>query len=135
MFDENELLGKAEEAMKRSYAPYSLFRVGAAVASSDGRMVIGSNYENASYSCTICAEAAAITAANAQGIDDIEAIAIIASSDEPVTPCGACRQIISEASTRCGRDILIIMSNANREDIERMRLSELLPHAFSHERK
>ena len=132
---EEKLLEEAKKAMGRAYAPYSHFRVGAAVLSSDGRIVNGANYENASYGCTICAERVAITRANVEGINDIVSIAVIGSSDEPITPCGACRQVLSEASSRCGRDIEVIMSNSNKEKIKKMRVSELLPLAFSLERK
>ncbi len=132
---EEKLLEEAEHAMDRSYAPYSQFRVGAAVLSSDGRVVNGANYENASYGCAICAERVAITRANVEGIKDVVSIAIIGSSDAPVTPCGACRQVLFEASSRCNRDIEVIMSNSNRQKIRKMMLSELLPFAFSFERK
>jgi cytidine deaminase len=128
---EEKLLEEAEHAMERSYSPYSNFKVGAAVLSADGRMVSGTNYENASYGCTICAEGVAVTRANVEGIDDIISIAIIGSSDELVTPCGACRQVLSEASFRCNRDLSVIMSSCDKREVVKMKLSDLLPLSFS----
>jgi cytidine deaminase (EC 3.5.4.5) len=86
--------------MKFSYAPYSKLRVGAALLSSSGEIVLGANYECSSYGLTMCAERNVIFNANAIGIKDIEAIAITSSKGR-VSPCGACRQIMFEAAQRC----------------------------------
>jgi len=93
---ENELLKKAAEVREKAYAPYSDFKVGAAVLTADGSVFTGCNVENASYGLTICAERAAIFAAVAAGHKDITALAIVADADKPVSPCGACRQVLAE---------------------------------------
>jgi cytidine deaminase, homotetrameric len=123
-----DLIKKAKEAMKFSYAPYSKLRVGAALLSSSGEIVLGANYECSSYGLTMCAERNVIFNANARGIKDIEAIAITSSKGR-VSPCGACRQIMFEAAQRCKKDIVVIM--ADDKGSEERRISELLPYPFS----
>lgn len=109
-----ELLRRAHEATKNSYAPYSQFHVGAAVRLANGVIVIGNNIENAAYPSSLCAERTALYAAQAQYPDvPIEALAITAYSDitevsEPVAPCGSCRQVMVEAEQRYGRPMKII---------------------------
>lgn len=121
------LLDKAREALSFSYAPYSGLRVGAAILA-DGKVFLGANYECASYGLSICAERSAILNANVAGAKDIEAIAVV-SDKGPITPCGACRQLIYEASMRCGRDVKVIFETT--EGPKEKRISELLPEAFS----
>lgn len=109
-----ELLSQAHEAVQSSYAPYSHFHVGAAVRLSNGVVVKGANIENAAYPSGLCAERVALFAAQAQYPDvPIEAIAITAESehneiDEPIAPCGACRQVMVEAEQRSQRPLRII---------------------------
>lgn len=91
-----ELLAAATAARLQAYAPYSRFQVGAALLAKDGRMFTGCNVENLSYGLTICAERNAICAAIAAGVREFDAIAIVADTREPVSPCGACRQVMAE---------------------------------------
>src|SRR5271165_1989351 len=91
-----KLIEKAAEAQQKAYAPYSKFMVGSAVIGDSGKIYVGCNVENSSYPAAICAERVAITQAIAQGEKSIKELAIIASSDKPVMPCGICLQVISE---------------------------------------
>jgi cytidine deaminase len=91
------LYGLAEQAAKNSYSPYSRFRVGAALLCEDGSVVTGANIENRSFGLTICAERSAIVSALAQGKKAFTAIAVACpDANYPVSPCGACRQFLSE---------------------------------------
>ena len=117
---ELELVEAAIEATKTSYAPYSNFNVGAAVRLEDGQIVKGSNQENAAYPSGICAERTAMFYAGANyGDKAITAIAVAASQNgvllaSPVSPCGACRQVMAEYQKKGGRPITIILVGANR---------------------
>ncbi len=124
MISDEQLIEQAKEASKKAYAPYSGFKIGAALLSSKGNVYIGCNVENASYSLTICAERNAIFKAVAWGEREFTKIAIYADSDEFFPPCGACRQVMSEFSG----DLRIIMANRNR--VETSTLDELLPMRF-----
>ena len=93
---DQELLTAAAAARLAAYAPYSHFQVGAALLAKDGRIFTGCNVENLSYGLTICAERNAIFSAVAAGVREFEAIAIVADTREPVSPCGACRQVMAE---------------------------------------
>jgi cytidine deaminase len=134
--DEAELVAAARAAMGNAYAPYSRFAVGAALRLADGSILTGSNFENASYGLSLCAETVAIAAANAQGrLRDIVAIAVAGAPmggprDAVVTPCGRCRQILNEAQDVAGREIPILCVSGDGEHVARHRLAELLPHAF-----
>ncbi len=114
---DRQLLENAIEASDKAYAPYSSFRVGAAVRLEDGRIFTGNNQENASYPSGLCAERVAVFSAQALFPGKaIDSIAIYATSAEfrlkhPVTPCGACRQVIAEYEHRHDRKIRIIMGN------------------------
>ena len=90
------LIGKAIEASRNAYAPYSNYRVGSVLVGQEGTVFSGCNVENASYSMAMCAERVAIFKAISQGHKEFEAIAISASSNEAVFPCGACRQVLVE---------------------------------------
>ena len=114
--EERELVELAIEATNRSYAPYSHFRVGAAVRLTDGTEVIGCNQENAAYPSGLCAERTALFAAGAQYPDvPVEMLAIAARgtdgqlTEEPTGPCGSCRQVIIESETRSHRRMRILL--------------------------
>src|SRR6478609_7284214 len=96
MFD--DLFEKAAIARLSAYAPYSDFRVGAALLTESGKVFTGGNVENISYGLTICAERAAVFAAVQAGEREFKAIAIVADTGEPISPCGACRQVLAEFS-------------------------------------
>ena len=116
------LIQAAWEARANAYAPYSQFRVGAALLASDGRIFTGCNVENLSYGLTNCAERVAIQTAAASGVRHFEMIAVVADTDVPVSPCGACRQVMAEF--QIGRVFL-----ANREQTIEFGLDDLLPRA------
>jgi cytidine deaminase len=120
-----ELVERAKVVLNNAYAPYSKFKVAAAVRTKSGRVYTGVNIENASYGLTICAERVAVFKAVSEGDRDIEAVAVYTDTDEPTPPCGACRQVIAEFNP----DALIVM--ASRKKTVVVRLSELLPHAFT----
>ncbi|MDY6894314.1 MAG: cytidine deaminase [Thermotogota bacterium] len=117
-----------EEAMKareNAYAPYSNFKVGACLLSDDGEIFSGCNVENASYGLSICAERNAIFSAVAKGKRKFKAMLIVAEGEKPVKPCGACRQVMVEFG-----DFDVYLANTKGK-IEKTRVSELLPNAFS----
>ncbi len=93
---EAPLIAAATAARLQAYAPYSNFQVGAALLAKDGRVFTGCNVENLSYGLTICAERNAVFAAVASGVREFEVIAIVADTREPISPCGACRQVMAE---------------------------------------
>ncbi|GIV97816.1 MAG: cytidine deaminase [Herpetosiphonaceae bacterium] len=96
VIDFDELLRAALEARQRAYAPYSGFPVGAALLTGSGRMYPGCNIENASYPLCLCAERTALASAIAAGERDLRAMVVVAATAEPVSPCGACRQMLVE---------------------------------------
>ena len=118
------LLAFAREAQEKAYAPYSGFRVGAAVYA-NGEIFQGVNVENSAYGSTICAERVALTAAITGGCKDITAIAIVGASESPTVPCGCCRQVLAEFNP----DLRIIMGGTS-DEVSVMTLAELLPEAF-----
>ena len=120
-----KLISKAKKARKKAYTPYSKFKVGAAVLSVDGKIFTGCNIENASFGLAVCAERVAIFKAISEGTTKFEAIAVIGDTDKPCSPCGACRQVISEF----GEDIPLIMANLNGA-VKIKKIKELLPEAF-----
>lgn len=124
-----ELIAKAVEARKLSYSPYSHFAVGAALLCKDGTVYLGANIENSSYPLCMCAERNAIYNAYLHGVKkaDIAAMALSADTDEPCSPCGACRQVLSELFPK---DVPIFMSNL-KGDVQETNVEELLPFAFS----
>jgi len=127
----NELIKAAVLVRERAYAPYSKFRVGAAVQTESGNVYCGANVENASYGLTICAEQAAIAAAVSNGEHAISAVAIASSSGVP--PCGACRQVLSEFAADV--PVLLVRAGDTTTDqpavVALLRLNDLLPRRFS----
>lgn len=119
-----ELLQAAKEARLRAYAPYSHFPVGAAVQTVGGKIYSGCNIENASFGLTNCAERTAIFTAVAAGEQELQAIAVVANTPEPVAPCGACRQVMAEFGIQT-----IIMANT-KGDGHVASLKDLLPYSF-----
>ncbi len=122
-----ELLVEARKARERAYVPYSGFKVGAAVLTKDGRIFSGCNIENSAYSPTNCAERTAIFKAVSEGARDFVALAVVADTQQPVTPCGVCRQVISEFFSD---DAVIYLSNM-AGDVQETTIAQLLPGAFS----
>lgn len=120
------LINKAKSAIEASYAPYSQFRVAAAVLGNDDVIYTGVNVENASYSLTQCAERTAICSAITAGAKSICAVVIYTPTQEPTPPCGACRQVIQEF----GSDICIISVCDSSKRLE-FTLDELLPASFT----
>jgi cytidine deaminase len=120
----DELVEAAWQVREQAYAPYSKFPVGAAVMTGDGRIFTGCNVENLSYGLTMCAERVSIGAAAAAGRRDIQAIAVVADTGVPISPCGACLQVMAEFGVP--RVIL-----ANRTGRLEFGLDELLPRAFA----
>ena len=114
----------ARKVRERAYAPYSNFQVGAALESTSGKVFTGCNVENISYGLTICAERNAVFAAIAAGVRSFRRIVVVADSKEPVTPCGACRQVLSEFSEH-----MEIVSINLQSQKYRAKLSELLPRS------
>ena len=123
-----DLVYRAIEAREMSYSPYSKFAVGAALLTSDGEVYLGANIENAAYGLTMCAERNAIYNAYCHGVtqDDIEALAIVADTDLPVSPCGSCRQVLSELFPH---DKEIYLANL-KGDIKVVKIEDLLPYSF-----
>lgn len=124
-----ELIKKAKEARDLSYSPYSHFAVGAALLCKDGTVYVGANIENSAYPMCMCAERNALYNAKMHGVkkEDMVALALSADTDEPCSPCGACRQVISELFPK---DAPIYMSNL-KGDVQETTIVELLPFAFS----
>jgi cytidine deaminase len=121
-----ELVAFAAAARKKAVAPYSRFKVGAALRTRTGEIVTGCNIENATYGLTVCAERTAIMKAVSEGIRDFDAIAVVARSNRPTAPCGPCRQLIWEF---CG-DIWVHVADANSGKVISHRTKELLPLPF-----
>jgi cytidine deaminase len=122
--DVDELVASAWQARDMAYAPYSQFFVGAALLAADGRTFVGCNVENISYGLTNCAERVAIGAAVAAGVRKFAAVAVVADTGVPISPCGACRQVLAEF----GVPRVILANHTQRLEF---RLEELLPRASS----
>lgn len=123
----NKLIEAAKKARTFAYAPYSQFPVGAALLTTNGKVYTGANIENASYSLCMCAERVAIYKALSEGEKHFQALAVSAATEEPVSPCGACRQVLTEF---CPPTMKVILSNLNGKFLE-MSVQELLPLNFS----
>jgi len=123
--DRDELIARARDAMELAYAPYSGFRVGAAVLGEDGSVHTGCNVENASYGLSMCAERAAVACALAGGVRRFRSVALVSSGPAAVPPCGACRQVLAEFSPT-----MTVVSVGGGGDSKEWTLAELLPDAF-----
>jgi cytidine deaminase len=121
-----KLVELAGDARQNAYAPYSKFKVGAAVECRDGRIFTGANIENSSYGLTICAERVALVKAVSEGAPEITGIAVIADTHAPIPPCGACRQVMLEL---CGPETVVVMANL-RGQLDTRALRELAPVPF-----
>ena len=129
MTDRDELVAAARAAMAGAYAPYSNFRVGAALRFDDGEIVTGTNIENASYGLSLCAETVAVANAMAAGRrGGLAEVAVIGTGAAPVTPCGRCRQVLNELA-ELGKTDPVVWS-CGTEEVREYRLSDLLPVAF-----
>ncbi len=121
-----ELFHAAVDAQPHAYAPYSGFRVGAALRAKDGRIFGGVNVENASFPVTICAERGALMAAVAAGVQEFDAIAVVTDAKKPAAPCGLCRQMLAEF----GLDLKVLIAGREGPDCV-VTLGDLLPRAFT----
>ena len=124
-----KLVDSARAAQKKAYAPYSRFKVGAAVLTKSGKIFSGANVENASYGLSICAERVAVSQAVSSGDKEILVVAVFSSSTQPASPCGACRQFIAEF----GNEIMVVMANAKGRKFTKI-ISQLLPDKFQFKR-
>ncbi len=127
---DKELIRLANEARERSHCPYSDFSVGAALLTGDGKVYTGANIENASFTPTVCAERVALFSAVHAGERDFEAIAVVGgpsgkAAEKLFTPCGVCRQVLSEF---CTSDMRVVV--ASESDTLVTTLGELMPHGF-----
>lgn len=120
------LLAEAKKAREHAYAPYSWFPVGAALMAEDGTVYSGCNVENASYGVTNCAERTALFKAVSEGKRRFVALAVVADTPGPVSPCGACRQVMSEL---CPPDMKVYLANL-KGDLKITTVEKLLPDAF-----
>lgn len=124
---DKKLLAAALAARENAYAPYSKFKVGAAVETADGHIFTGCNVENVSYGLTCCAERNAVFAAIGSGARSFKALCVVADTEEPVAPCGACRQVLAEFPFE-----KIILANC-KGLTKVMTVAELLPYGFGPE--
>lgn len=132
ILSENEILNYIDEAnflLEKAYVPYSKFPVAALLIDNNGKIHKGVNVENASFGLTLCAERNAITTAVTEGMKKIKLLVITGNTPEPISPCGACRQVIREFSDK---DTVIILTNRNRK-YRIISLEELLPYSFGAE--
>jgi cytidine deaminase len=129
MINKTELVNQAVNGMNRAYTPYSKFNVGAALLLKDGSYVLGCNVENASYGLTNCAERTALFKLVSEGYNknDVVAMAIVGATDEPISPCGACRQVMAEL---LDRNTPVILANL-KGDTKETTVEGLLPYMFS----
>ncbi|MFX1562244.1 MAG: cytidine deaminase [Promethearchaeota archaeon] len=122
---DDELIEQAKLVQGEAYAPYSNFKVGAAILSDDGRIFLGCNVENASYGATICAERNAVANGVSTGARRFKKLAIVTDQDDPVMPCGICRQVLFEFSPD-----LVIISVGKSGKRKQVKLKDLLPFGF-----
>jgi len=121
-----DLVDEARKARENAVAPFSKFKVGAALRTAEGKVYRGCNVENSTYGLTVCAERVALLTALAAGERKFTAVAVVTQSEEPSTPCGPCRQLMWEY---CG-DIDVTLANLTGQRVE-YKLSTLFPHPFS----
>lgn len=127
--DEKILINQAIKARLQAYTPYSNFKVGAAVLTKAGKIYTGCNIENAAYPLTCCAERVALFNAISAGENMFTAIAIVAETEKPVSPCGSCRQVMGEFFTK---ETKIILSNLTNDTLT-LNIEDLLPFSFGKE--
>lgn len=123
---EQKLRTKADDMLDMAYVPYSKFPVGAALLTKEGEIFTGCNIENASYPLSNCAERTAMFKAVSEGERDFETLVVTGNTEGPISPCGACRQVLAEF---CEPDMPVILTN-KKGDTLRTTVSELLPGAF-----
>lgn len=128
-----KLYEMAKEAYEKSYSPYSLFKVGAAILTKNGEVITGTNVENGSYGLSICAERNAMFSAYTKGYrkGDFEMILVIGNTNDPISPCGACREVMNEL---LGPKCKVVLTNL-KKDVKEMTVEELLPYSFNLENK
>lgn len=124
---DTKLIDSAIEASKLAYVPYSHFPVGAALLSKDGRIFTGCNVENASFSLTNCGERTAIFKAISEGVRDFQELVVYGKTQEPISPCGACRQVMAEFFDK---DLTVTLVAEDKSTVE-MTVGELLPYSFT----
>lgn len=122
-----KLIELAKKAQKNAYAPYSNFKVGAAILTKSGKIFTGANVENASYGLSCCAERNAIFKAVSEGETQFSKIVVFGDTEEPISPCGACRQVMAEFGDF---EVILVGKNGN---IKKTTVSELLPYNFDKE--
>ncbi|MFC5604053.1 cytidine deaminase [Sporosarcina koreensis] len=127
--DKVKLMEEAQIAREKAYVPYSKFKVGAALLTTDGQVIHGCNIENSGYSMTNCAERTAFFKAISEGITEFKALAVTGDTEGPISPCGACRQVMAEF---CDSDMPVYLTNLNG-NVQETTVGELLPGAFSKE--
>ncbi|MBB4825755.1 cytidine deaminase [Sporosarcina luteola] len=125
--DKEQLMAESKKARDKAYVPYSKFPVGAALLAEDGTVYHGCNIENSAYSMTNCAERTAFFKAVSDGVKSFKALAVVGDTEGPVSPCGACRQVIAEF---CGPDMPVYLTNMSGDVLETT-VADLLPGAFS----
>lgn len=130
---ESELIEAARAAAREAYAPYSDYQVGAALLFDDGAVITGTNVENASYGLALCAETVAVAKALGEGRrGGLQMVAVTGPLDKgdgaPITPCGRCRQVLNELAQLGASDPQVLC--VGKDEVRRVLLSELLPHAF-----
>lgn len=123
--NKKKLIQEAKKVRNNAYAPFSTFKVGAAVLTTDGKIFTGCNVENSSYGLTVCAERIAIFKAISEGYQDFQSIAIVADTEQLTPPCGSCRQVLVEFNP----NMEVILSNLD-DDIQTYSLKELMPEPF-----
>ena len=122
----DQLIVEAKKAREKAYVPYSKFGVGAALLTTDGKVYQGCNIENAAFSMCNCAERTALFKAYSEGDRNFQMLAVVADTERPCSPCGACRQVISEL---CPQDMKVVLTNL-KGDILETTVADLLPGAF-----
>lgn len=127
--DVEKLIAESKKAREKAYVPYSKFPVGAALLAEDGTIYHGCNIENSAYSMTNCAERTAFFKAVSDGVRTFKALVVVADTEGPVSPCGACRQVIAEF---CDGSMPVYLTNLNG-DVQETTVAKLLPGAFSKE--